>query len=392
MTLADVREMTVLDALMEGAPLGLPSRVRVQTSGDLVPIGLDNGNGHTKVAVLSDDGQLVTQTVPTVYRTAREIRGGAGIVSYTVNSGSQFWIGGEALNHEGDALPIGATAERVGDRRQREFLAASLVESLLAAGYQPGIYNLAVGLAIPNDEIVLKKDGEHNKLCVSKETRTAIKEHLFGKTFNVERTDAHGRLALWTITYSTVFPQAQSIGTYLVWSRQPNGQAIDNGIEALTIIDIGTGDLQRTDVDVSPYRMMGEKLGRGTVLMARQLAQHLTHLRLNDAQAMQALITRTVREGGRRHDIRQLVDSVVAAEGQDLVARILPVFQQSSRYVLFTGGGVLLQGLRQAIDERAQSAGKHTPRNYAMVPESHALTLNATGALLAVIYAAGGAA
>ena len=181
MTLLDVREMTVLDALMEGAPLGLPSRVRLQTSGDLVPIGLDNGNGHTKVAVLSDDGQLVTQTVPTVYRTAREIRGGAGIVRYTVNSGSQFWIGGEALNHEGDALPIGATAERVGDRRQREFLAAGLVESLLAAGYQPGIYNLAVGLAIPNDEIVLKKDGEHNKLGVSKETRTAIKEHLLAR-------------------------------------------------------------------------------------------------------------------------------------------------------------------------------------------------------------------
>ena len=391
MTLAEIREMSVLDALMEGVTLGLPSRVRVQNSGDLVPVGLDNGNGHTKVALLSDDGQLINQTVPTVYRTAREVRGGIGIISYMVNGGSQFWIGGEALNHEGDALPIGATAERVGDRRQREFLAAVLVESLLAAGYQAGIYNLAVGLAIPNDEIVLKKDGEGNKLGVSKETRTAIKEYLFGKTFNIERTDVHGRVMLWTITYSTVFPQAQSIGTYLTWSRQPNGLPIDNGIEALTIIDVGTGDLQRTDVDVAPYRMMGEKLGRGTVLMARQLSQHLSQLRLNDAQSMQALITRTVREGGRRQDISQMVDSVVAAEGQDLVARILPVFQQSSRYVLFTGGGVLLQGLRQAIDERAQAAGKTSPRNYSMVPESHALTLNATGALLAVIYAAGGA-
>jgi len=86
----------------------------------------------------------------------------------------------------------------------------------------------------------------------------------------------------------------------------------------------------------------------------------------------------------------QLVESVVAAEGQDLVARILPVFQQSSRYVLFTGGGVLLQGLRDLIDERAQSAGKTSPRNYTIIDPQVADILNATGALLAVVYAAAG--
>lgn len=390
MTLTAQRGGTILDHLTDQTPLGLPATIRVGGSGPLVPIGLDNGNGHTKVAAMTASGELVTQAVPTVYRTAKEIRGGAGITSYTVNGGTAFWAGAEALTQEGDSLPIGATSERLGDGRQRDFLAAVLVESLIASGYKAGIYNLAVGLAIPNDEIVLKRSGDG--LGVSKDTKAAIKDALHGRTFVVERTSGAGQVSRWTLTYSTIMPQAQSIGTYLAWSRRPSGEAVDDGIEALTIVDIGTGDLQRTDVDVSPYRMTGEKLGRGTVTMARQLAAQIGHLRLNDAQAMQALISRTVREAGVRRDIGAVVDQVVAAEGQDLVARLLPVLQQQSRYVLFTGGGVLLAGLRQAIEDRAAAMGKSAPRNYAMVPDQHALTLNASGALLAVIYAAGGAA
>ena len=388
MTLTTQRGGTILDHLHDGLALGLPATVRVQGSGPLVPVGLDNGNGHTKLALITPTGELVTQAVPTVYRTAKEIRGGAPIVGYRVGGGPVFWIGAEALGQEGDALPIGATSERLGDGRQRDFLAATIVEALIAAGYKAGIHNLAIGFAVPNDEIVLKRNGDG--LGVAKETKEAIKSALYGRTFAVERTASNGVISEWTLTYSTILPQAQSIGTYLAWSRRPNGEAVADGIEALTIVDIGTGDLQRTDIDVSPYRMSGEKLGRGTVTMARQLATELSHLRLNDAQAMQALISRTVRESGVRKDISAAVDQVIAAEGQDLVARLLPTLQQQSRYVLFTGGGVLLEGLRQAIEERAQAMGKSAPRNYAMVPGTYALTLNATGALLAVIYAAGG--
>jgi hypothetical protein len=390
MTLTAQRGGTILDHLQDNLPLGLPSTIRVAGSGPLVPAGLDNGNGHTKIALLTPAGELVTQAVPTVYRAAKEIRGGAGITSYRVNSGPAFWAGAEALGQDGDALPIGTTSERLGDPRQISFLAAALVEALIAGGYKSGIHNLAVGLAVPNDEIVLMRGGD--RLGVSKETKQAIKEHLFGKTFEVARTASNGQVSWWTLTYSTIMPQAQSIGTYLVWSRQPNGQTVDDGIEALSIVDIGTGDLQRTDVDVAPYRMTGEKLGRGTVTMARQLAAQLGHLRLNDAQAMQALISRTVRESGVRVPIDAEVDQVIAAEGQDLVARLLPVLQQQSRYVLFTGGGVLLDGLRAAIEERAAAMGKRAPRNYTMVPDQFALTLNATGALVAVVYAAAGSA
>lgn len=377
---------TMLERLLGGIPLGLPGIVRVGGSDDLRAIGVDNGNGHTKVALFHPDGRLCTLAIPTVYRAAREIRGGAGIVSYAVNDGSRFWIGTDALSHDGDALPIGSTAERVSDQRHRDFLAATMVECLIEAGYAAGIHNLAVGIAIPNDEIVMKKQGD--RLGVSRETRDALRQNLYGKTFTVVRTDAFGHETTWVLTYSVMAPQAQSLGTYLVWKNAPNGLAVDNGIEALTIIDIGTGDLQRTDIDVNPYRLMGEKLGGGTINMARHFARRLPLLRLNDAQATQAMITRTVRAEGRRVDIGTQVDAIIAAEGQDLIARMLPALQQNSRFVLFTGGGVLLPGLRQAIEERAAIAGKTAGQGYDIVPALYAMSLNAIGALVAVVHSA----
>jgi hypothetical protein len=390
MTTVDTSAATMLHHLMEGEPLGLPGQIRVAGSDELLALGIDNGNGHTKSAVFSPDGALCTVTIPTVYRSAREIRGGTGITRFTVNAGGAFWIGADALAYDGDALPIGATAERVADQRHRDFLAAVIVESLLAAGYAPGIHNLAVGFAIPNDEIVLKQ--KDNRLGVAKETREALRQTMYGKTFTVVRTDTHGQATEWVLTYSVIAPQAQSLGTYLIWKNAPNGLPVDNGIEALTIIDVGTGDLQRTDIDVNPYRLMGEKLGRGTINMARQFAQRLPQLRLNDAQATNAMITRSLRIDGRRVDVGPQVDAIIAAEGQDLVARMLPVLQQNSRFVLFTGGGVLLDGLRAAIEERAQAAGKAKGQSYAIVPQAHAISLNAIGALVAVVQSAVGSA
>ncbi len=169
-----------------------------------------------------------------------------------------------------------------------------------------------------------------------------------------------------------------------MWRNSATGMPIDNGIEALTVIDIGTGDLQRTDIDVAPYRLMGEKLGRGTIVMARQLAQRLPQLKLNDAQATDALIQQSLRINGRRVDISDQVQSIVAAEGQDVVSRILPALQQTTRFVLLTGGGVLFEPLRQAIIERATVAGKEEGKDYAIVPHDYALALNAVGALVAV--------
>lgn len=102
------------------------------------------------------------------------------------------------------------------------------------------------------------------------------------------------------------------------------------------------------------------------------------------------MITRTLRIEGRRVDVGAQVDAIIDAEGQDLVARMLPVLQQQSRFILFSGGGVLLDGVRTAIEERARAAGKQARQSYALVPPSHAISLNAIGALVAVVHSAAG--
>ena len=102
MMLTTQRGGTILDHLHDGLALGLPATVRVQGSGPLVPVGLDNGNGHTKLALITPTGELVTQAVPTVYRTSKEIRGGAPIVGYRVGGGASFWIGGFHQHSRGE--------------------------------------------------------------------------------------------------------------------------------------------------------------------------------------------------------------------------------------------------------------------------------------------------
>ena len=72
MTLTTQRGGTILDHLHDGLALGLPSTVRVQGSGPLVPVGLDNGNGHTKLALITPTGELVTQAAE---RQACPVRG-----------------------------------------------------------------------------------------------------------------------------------------------------------------------------------------------------------------------------------------------------------------------------------------------------------------------------
>lgn len=339
---------------------------------------------RTKVALLTDAGMLVTRRIPTAYVRAQEVRGGVGIVTYQVNGGDAFWIGADALEYDGEALPIGGTAERLADIRVRTFLGACLVEALVAAGYPAGSYTLFLGIAIPNEEMVL--DLAKNSMGVNEETRRALKEHLRGTVFAIERTDERGRRALWQVTIGQMVPQAQSIGTFLCWSRRPDGQVLTD-VDALTVLDIGGGDLQRTDISTRPYRMLTQRLGPGTISIARALSDRFPRLRLNTVQAQHALITRTLRISGRPQDIGPVVDEVVAAN-QDILARILPTLQQQSRFVLITGGGSIL--LRRQLLERAAATGKRAGDDYEVIDHGLSAMMNAVGALFAVLFTAYG--
>jgi hypothetical protein len=377
---------TILDVLSAGqhfraASGPLTSQVTIQGQA-CIAIGYDNGNDAAKLALLTDHGRMVALRVPTAYRSAQTIRGGAGLTTYQHDDGAPFWIGAAALEHDGDALPIGPTPQRLNDLRQRAFIAAALGEGLLAAGYPPGSYDLALGFAIPNAEIVRETQGD--KLGVAEPTRQALKA-LRGVAQTIRRTDSRGRVGEWVLTLHQLIPQAQSIGTFLAWSRTPTGSTVTD-IEALTVIDIGGGDLQRTDISVNPYRMASQHLGAGTIGIARALAAAFPQLSLNDVRAQQALVSRAVRIAGRQQDITAQVDATIATHGQDLIGRLLPALQQTSRYVLITGGGAVL--LRDLLSARAAAIGKAQPHDYALIAPEQAATLNAVGALFAVIFAA----
>ncbi len=73
----------------------------------------------------------------------------------------------------------------------------------MKAGYPPGSYDIALGFAIPNEEIVLDTRGE--KLGVAEETKQALKR-LRGVAQTVTRTDDRGREEQWTIIIRHMIP------------------------------------------------------------------------------------------------------------------------------------------------------------------------------------------
>ncbi len=74
-------------------------------------------------------------------------------------------------------------------------------------------------------------------------------------------------------------------------------------VDALTILDIGGGDLQKTDININPYGMTTQHLGAGTIGIARALKARFPRMNLSDVAAQQALVTRKLRISGRNQDI-----------------------------------------------------------------------------------------
>ena len=144
-------QSSILDVLIDERPFGLTSQITIQEE-RVVCLGLDNGNDAAKLTLLNRDGQLVSLRIPTAYSAARIFQGGSGEVTYHLDGLPDFWIGEPAIRNDGRALPIGPTAQRLPDPRQHSFLGACMVEALIAAGYAPDAYVLAVGFAIPNSE------------------------------------------------------------------------------------------------------------------------------------------------------------------------------------------------------------------------------------------------
>lgn len=347
----------------------------------VLPVGGDNGNDAFKGAVLSSDGSLVTIRIPTAFKDAERIQSGKQEVSYTIG-GETFWIGETALVHDGDSLPIGSTRQRLVDVRVRMFIGACLVELLHQAGFHPGSHNIALGFAIPNNEI---QENDSGKLGVNDQTRSSLEEHLKNTIYEVVRTDQSGVSEAWSIRVAAVIPQAQTAGTVLVTTKSPNGKTVTD-LDGMTVIDIGGGDLQKTDVLTSPYQMASKRLSNGTIQIARALQDKYEKYGLNDVAAQNALINRKLMVSGRFRDIGNVVDEVVTSHGQSLITSFLPALRQSKRFVVITGGGASL--LHDMIEDRLKMEQKEAGQDYELINSGVSSILNAIGALFGVIFLA----
>jgi hypothetical protein len=335
--------------------------------------------------VLNDVGKAVTIRIPTAHQLAKTFQGGQGEVTYQLGDDTGFWIGEAAIRNAGRALRVGSTATRITDTRHASFLAGCLVEAMIAAGFAPGAYKLALGFAVPNSEII-KESPNSDKLIVSDETKAALWAHVQDKQWQITRTDERGKRTTWQLSVRHLVPQAQSVGTFVAWAKAPSGRTVTD-YDALTILDVGGGDLQQTDITLKPaYRMASERRGDGTIDIARGLKQLLPKAKFNDVTAQYALITRQALISGKMQPIEKEVVSVIESYGQDLVGKMLEIVQETRRFLLITGGGVVL--LKKPLLDMLDAAEVEAERDYFLVNRELASVLNSVGALFAVLFMA----
>src|SRR4051794_26841440 len=123
--------------------------------------------------------------------------------------------------------------------------------------------------------------------------------------------------------------------------------------------------------------------GRST---SRGLKQLLPKAKFNDVTAQYALITRQALISGKMQPIEKEVVSVIDTYGQDLVGKMLEIVQETRRFLVITGGGVIL--LKKPLLEMLDAAAVEAERDYFLVNRDLASVLNSVGALFAVLFMA----
>lgn len=400
----DAPKGSILDivarAWATGQDAAVPLRPTVRIgSATLIPVAIDNGNDALKGGVLRLDPDLregepirsllTTIRIPTAFAEAQEIQG-ARETTYMCD-GVSFWTGETALRYRGGSLRIGPTRQRLDDDRQRWFIGAGIVELLRTAGYEPGEYQIALCLAVPNTELVIEKDEKGaDQPTVDIRTREALLRHLKGKVWQITRDDDDRRPELWTIRVVTVLPLAQTAGTVVAVTRAPQGKSVIDLDDGMRVIDIGGGDLHICEVTFNPSRMINRRPGDGTIRIARALRidPKFSGLIKNDVEAQQALVRRQVTKSSRKVSIAEDVARVVASSGQAMVADVLAELRDSNQFVTITGGGVLL--LNGLLTDVLAHEEKQSGQDYLLVDGPLASQLNVIGALFGIIFKAAG--
>jgi hypothetical protein len=378
-----------LGALIDADGHVLPAQV-ARDGSDQIIVGCDLGNSAIKLVLRQASApQLRAFRFEAIYTPAATVRAGEEATALRVLGigawHEWFWPEpGDAA--AGEALPIGATAERLADPRVVDFLLGTLVEAFERSGYTPGAYTLWLGFGVPNEEV--------SRVGVIAETRQALRQ-LRGQRFVVERRDPSGMVATWTLTIGELVPAAQSLGSFFAWYYTLAGQPAITDVDLVTVADLGGGHLSRFDVAIlrrtgqpPQLRGTGSILGEGMIVIARELidlvkAQH--RIRLSETAALHTLLTGTVPVGGRHLPIDGLLAQAIQTRGQPLLAALMPLLADHRRLLLFSGGGAVC--LSAEVEARA-AATQRTPGSYHIAPISVASTLNAVGLFALALYTA----
>jgi hypothetical protein len=376
-------------ALVDVDGRAIPAQV-MRDGTDHVIVGCDLGNSALKLVLRQANApQLRAFRFESVYTPAALIRAGEDTTALRVfrdeRWGEWFWLDqGETAS--GEALPIGASAERLADPRTLDFLIGAFCEVLQRSGWPAGAYTPWVGFGVPNEEV------SRSGLIV--ETRQALRQ-LRGQSFVVERRDPSGAVTTWTLIIGELVPAAQSLGSFFAWYHTLSGQPAVPDVDLVTVADLGGGHLSRFDVEIirrpgqpPQLRGSGSILGEGMIVIAREVielikAQH--RVRLNETAALRALRSRRVLSGGRRLPIDDLIASAIQTRGQPLLAALTPIAADHRRYPIFSGGGTVC--LSSEL-ERRLAAVQRAPGSSLIVPAGVASTLNAIGLYALALYAA----
>lgn len=405
-----------LDLMARGAPLvdaagnQLPRRFvhdpklyteKEGAEGFALFASLDFSNSAMKAAMPhATKPRLTTLREPLAFWRAERIRSGKRVETARVQlsprtkedkpeDSGEFWFGTTAVSlNRSEVLPVGSTFHRTSDRRVVWTAFATLAKLLREAGYAPGSYQLLLALGVPDDEVGANE--RTGAVELEPKTREAMKA-LRGQSYTVTLDGE-----VYTIQVHNFVPFAQSMGTYFVWSRNLAGDNLARDYEEVVVIDYGHGHEQMVYIyttregDRYLVRSSSEPLGRGVVALTEELVEmlasdpELAGINVNDALIREALHTGKTSYGGQPVNITDKIQQVKLTQGENLLARALPTYQNLSAYAINTGGGVPLFG--ETLMERLVAAGR-TSRTALIVPESIAVFANAAGGIVAA-YAA----
>lgn len=205
-------------ALVDGDGRAIPPQMASHDI-DYLIVGCDLGNSAIKLALRQANApQLRMFCFETIYMPAALVRAGDDTTALRVFRNGMwsewFWLDSRETG-DGEAFPIGTTAERLADPRTVDFLIGALVAAMQDSGWRPGDYVLWIGFGVPNEEV--------SRAGLIVETRQALHQ-VRGRAFTIERCDGSGEQTTWTLTIGELVPAAQSLGSFFAWYHTLAGQ------------------------------------------------------------------------------------------------------------------------------------------------------------------------